>query len=193
VGSSQSEPNSQRFTQSGCWPSKIAIADNAVHFGPEMTKKLSRAADFLPRRRSNGKGRGNPAALSFIDFHGSVYNGECYRECYNGECYNRECYRECYNGECYNRECYNHYPLPKSNLNNIEHTNNVCCVVVLLSSFVCLCFSFYPSSKDLEILGLGLLLESRRTTRSGGKKELVLIADATAVVLVCVCNKIKFC
>jgi hypothetical protein len=33
------------------------------------------ASDFLPRRRSNGKGRGNPAALSFIDFHGSVTMG----------------------------------------------------------------------------------------------------------------------
>ncbi len=33
------------------------------------------ASDFLPRRRSNGKGRENPAALSFIDFHGSVTMG----------------------------------------------------------------------------------------------------------------------
>ncbi len=33
------------------------------------------ASDFLPRRRSNGKGRGNPAALSFIDFYGSVTMG----------------------------------------------------------------------------------------------------------------------
>jgi hypothetical protein len=40
-----------------------------------MTKKLNRAADFLPGRRSNGKGRGSPAALSFIDFHGSVTIG----------------------------------------------------------------------------------------------------------------------
>jgi hypothetical protein len=40
-----------------------------------MTKKLNRAAEFLPGRRSNGKGRGSPAALSFIDFHGSVTMG----------------------------------------------------------------------------------------------------------------------